>query len=105
SADLPAAQRLALAQAYVAALSHAHPRVAQGRVEELFRDLPDLYDIRQTNTHFALSPLALVDAVVRAAVSDEFTLGPVARRWLEEDEFRVRGRVRRDASKAFEPGA
>ena len=96
--DLPTAQRLALAQAYAAAVTHAHPRVAQGRVEELFRDLPGLYDVRQTNTHFALSPLALVDAVVRAAVSDDFTLGPTARRWLDEDEFRVRARIQRDAA-------
>ena len=66
--------------------------------EELFRDLLGLYDTCQTNTHFALSPLALVDEVVRAAVSDDFTLGPAARRWLEEDEFHVRARMRRDVA-------
>src|SRR5262249_45173364 len=96
--DLPTSQRLALAQAYAAAVTHAQPRVAQGRVEELFRDLPGLYDIRQTNTHFALSPLTLVDTVVRAAVSDDFTLGPTARRWLDEDEHRVRMRMQRDTA-------
>jgi len=37
-----------------------------------------------------------VDSVARAAVSDDFTLGPAARRWLDDDEFRVRVRMRRD---------
>ena len=96
--DLPTPERLALAQAYATAVSHAHPRVAQGRIEELFRDLSGLYDERQTNTHYALTPLALVDAVVRAAVSDDFALSPVARLWLDEDEFRVRARMKRDAN-------
>jgi hypothetical protein len=100
--DLPPAERLSLACAYAGALGQAPVLMARGRVEELFRDLSGLYDVRQTNSHFALSPLVLVDAVVRAAVSDEFSLAPAARRWLDADEFRVRQRMRQDLAKLTE---
>jgi hypothetical protein len=29
-------------------------------------------------------------------VTDEFTLGPAVRGWLDDDEFLIRGRVHRD---------
>jgi hypothetical protein len=38
----------------------------------------------------------LIDAVVRSVVTDEFTLGPAVRGWLDDDEFLIRGRIHRD---------
>jgi hypothetical protein len=73
--------------------------MARGRIEELLRDLAGLYDVRQTNSHFALSPLVLIDAMVRAAVNEDFSLAPAARRWLDEDELRVRQRMKHDLAK------
>ncbi|MFL5340170.1 MAG: hypothetical protein ACJ8F7_08455, partial [Gemmataceae bacterium] len=103
--DLSPKERSALARSYAAALAHAPPRMALGRFEEMFRDLGGLYEERQTNSHYALQPLALVDAVVRAALSDHFTLGSAVRRWLDADEFRVRQRLQRDLNSALELGA
>jgi len=34
--------------------------------------------------------------VVLAVVSDDFTMGSQARRWLDDDEFLVRRRIHRD---------
>jgi hypothetical protein len=43
-----------------------------------------------------LHPLRLIDTVVRAVVTDEFTLGPAVRSWLDEDEFLIRQRIHHD---------
>ncbi len=94
--DLAAHDKTALACAYAAALGRAPIRMAQGRIEEVFRDLTGLHDCRQTNTHFALSPLRLIDTVVRALVADEFVLGPGVRSWLAHDEYLVRRRMLQD---------
>jgi FtsH ternary system domain X7 len=94
--DVPENEKGPLASAYVAALGQAPIRVAQGRIEEMFRDLTGPYDIRETNSHFALGPLRLIDAVVRAVVADDFVLGPTVRRWLDDDEFQVRQRMQAD---------
>jgi hypothetical protein len=33
---------------------------------------------------------------VRAVVTDDFALGPAVRRWLDDDEYRVRRRIHQD---------
>jgi hypothetical protein len=38
----------------------------------------------------------VVEAMVLAAVSDDFTLGADARRWLDDDEYLIRRRVHAD---------
>jgi hypothetical protein len=38
----------------------------------------------------------VVEAVVLAVVSDDFSLGQNVRRWLDEDEYLVRRRIHRD---------
>ena len=53
-------------------------------------------DTFTTNTHYSLSQLTVVEAVVLAVVSDDFTMGSQARRWLDDDEFLVRRRIHRD---------
>ena len=43
-----------------------------------------------------VAKLDVVESVVLAVVSDDFTLGTQARRWLDDDEFLVRRRIHRD---------
>jgi hypothetical protein len=69
-------------------------------VEELFQRLRGVSDSHTTNTHYSLARLQVVEAAVRAVVTDDFALGPAARRWLDDDEYRVRRRVHRDVRAA-----
>jgi hypothetical protein len=89
-------QQTELACAYAAALGHAPVRLALNGVEELFTRLPALSDSLVTNTHYSLAKLRLVEAAVRSVVTDDFALGPAVRRWLDDDEYRVRRRIHRD---------
>ena len=85
-----------LACAYAAALGQAPVRLALKGVEELFARLPNLSDNLVTNSHFSLAKLRLVEAAIRAVVTDDFASGPAVRRWLDDDEYRVRRRIHRD---------
>ncbi|MFO0810392.1 MAG: hypothetical protein U0746_17345 [Gemmataceae bacterium] len=89
-----------LACAYVAALGHAPPRLAMGRVEEVFQRLQGVSDRAFTATHYSLAQLRLVEAAVLAVVNDDFALGPRVRRWLDEDEYVVRRRIHADVRAA-----
>jgi hypothetical protein len=89
-------QQTDLVCAYAAALGHAPVRLALNGVEELFTRLPALSDNLVTNTHYSLAKLRLVEAAVRSVVTDDFALGPAVRRWLDDDEYRVRRRIHRD---------
>jgi hypothetical protein len=86
---------------YAAALGHAPPSLALGRLEELFHRLGPLPTRGSTNRYFTLRPLELIDAAVRAAVGDDLALGPAVRRWLDDDEWAVRRRVSRDLDRAL----
>lgn len=90
------ADRTALAFAYADALRHAPVRMALGRLEELFQRLAGIQVVGTTNAYYALKPLLLVEAAVRAVVSDEFALGPPVRAWVNADELAVRRRIRDD---------
>jgi hypothetical protein len=85
----------ALALAYAEALGFAPASIALGRLEEIFQRLdPDTH--RSSNCYFTLQRLRLIDTVVRSVVTDDFTLGPKVRAWLDEDEFLIRRRIHRD---------
>jgi hypothetical protein len=88
--------RLDLTLAYVGALAAAPARLVLGRLEELFSRLPVPTDSFSSNAYFALAPLRLVEAIVRAVVDASTGLDPLTRRWLDEDELRVRTRIGRD---------
>lgn len=94
-------ERTATAMAYAAALEHAPPRTALGRLEELFLRLDMVTATGATNRYFTLAPLALIDVAIRAVVSEEFTLGPQVRAWLDDDEYLIRRRVTRDLTEAL----
>jgi hypothetical protein len=102
--EMSAMQRSALACAYVAAVAQAPLAMALPLIHELFAkdpktqqpNLARMVDPLFTSTHFSLAQLDVVEAAVLTLVSDEFTLSPEAKQWLEEDEFLVRRRIHRD---------
>lgn len=85
-----------LACAYARTVGKAPVAIAQNRLEEIFKSMKGFYDSFLTCTHLSIWQLDLVEAVVLAVVSDDFTMGTQARRWLDEDEFLVRRRVHAD---------
>jgi cellulose synthase operon protein C len=93
---LSQSDRTALALAYATTLGQAPVRVALGRLEEMFQRLKGVSVSGTTNTHYCLKPLVLIETAVRAIVSEDFTLGPQVRAWLDADEFAVRRRIRDD---------
>ena len=88
--------RTELAIAYAEALGFAPPRLALGRLEEIFQLLDRVSVTGSTNRYFTLRPLQLIDTVVRSVVTDDFALGPAVRGWLDDDEFLIRRRIHRD---------
>jgi hypothetical protein len=95
-------EKMRLACAYASAMGHAPPEVAQKRIEELFDRLEGVWDNHLTKSHYSTFQLRVVEAVVLALVSDDFTLGANARRWLDDDEFLVRRRIHRDLRQRME---
>lgn len=93
--------RTAAAFEYVAALAHAPPRLALGRLEELFQRLDRVVTSGGTARFFALTPLELIDRAITAVVTEEFNLGPAVRRRLDDDEFALRRRIARDLDAAL----
>jgi len=93
---LPAKDQPALARAYAASLGQAPLALAMERVEELLGRLDRVHDRFSTNSHFSLTQLDVVEAVVAGVVNDDFALGATVRRWLDEDEYLVRRRIQRD---------
>ncbi|HEY3789106.1 MAG TPA: hypothetical protein VGL71_09635 [Urbifossiella sp.] len=88
--------RTELAIAYAEALGFAPPRIALGRLEEIFQLLDRVSITGSTNRYFTLRPLQLIDTVVRSVVTEDFALGPAVRGWLDDDEFLIRRRIHRD---------
>jgi hypothetical protein len=91
-----------LAVSYAEAVGQAPVEVAQRRMEEIFREVKGVRDGYSTAGHYSRAQLDVVEAVVLAVVSDDFTLGSQARRWLDDDEFLVRRRLHRDLREMME---
>lgn len=85
-----------LACAYAAALGQAPVDLSLAKFQELFPRIGRIWDSRETRYYFSQSQLHLIESVVLAMASDDFVLGPNARRWLDEDEYLVRRRIHRD---------
>ena len=49
-----------------------------------------------TNSHFSLSTIAFMEALVLGYARSDLALGELGRRWLDEDEYLVRRRIHRD---------
>jgi hypothetical protein len=95
-------EQTALACAYVATLGQAPMELALPRILELFGKLKGVYDTFTTCSHYSLSRLDVIEAVILSLVSREFTVTPEARRWLDDDEFLVRRRIHREVKAAME---
>ena len=102
SGQLVPVEQASLACAYVTTLGQAPIELALARVMELFRKLEGVHDTFTTSTHFSLSRLDVVEAMLLALVSDDFTIGPEAKRLLDDDEYLVRRRIHRDVRRAME---
>ncbi len=94
--ELAYREKTALGCVYAATVGQAAVDVAQKRLEEIFQKLTGIRDTYTTNTYYSLSQLDVVESVVLAVASDDFTMGTQARRWLDDDEFIVRRRIHRD---------
>jgi hypothetical protein len=89
-------EHTSLACLYAQTLGQAPVETAQRRLEELFKKLAPLVDGWTTAPYYCLTQLGVVESAVLAVVSDDFTLGSNARRWLDDDEYLVRRRIHRD---------
>lgn len=89
-------KRTLLACAYASALSQAPIEAAQTAWDELFDKVEGIYDTWTTHEFYLLTQLMVVEAVVLAVVSDDFTVGTTVRRWLDDEELLVRRRIHQD---------
>jgi cellulose synthase operon protein C len=94
--ELEPRQQTPLACTYASALGQAPPPIAQQRLTEIFEHLEQIYDGYSSMEYFSRFQFQLGESVVLAVVSDDFTQGSQARRWLDEDEYLVRQRVHGD---------
>lgn len=94
-------ERTELAIAYAEALGFAPPRIALGRLEQIFQSFDRVHTVGSTNLYFTLKPLQLIDAVVRSVVTEDFSLGPAVRGWMDDDEFLIRRRIHRDMAEVL----
>ncbi len=87
--------------AYLTALGQAPMEFALERCHEFFGKVEGVYDNYTTTTHYSLSRFNVVEAMMLALVSDDFTLDPQARKRLDDDEYLVRRRIHRDVREAM----
>src|SRR5262249_2043369 len=83
--DLQPREQTQLASAYASAVGEAPVEIAQKRLEEIFRQLKGIKDTYTTSSHFSVSQLDVVEAVVLAVVGGNFTPGTQARRGGGDD--------------------
>lgn len=107
--------QIRLACDYVECLGQAPIEQAMARLHLLFsvesgsRDpaskganfrLTRISDNFTTNTHYSLSQIDLLEAMVKGLVGENVQLDRDSRRWLDDDEFLVRRRIHRDVRAA-----
>ena len=87
-----------LSCAYVTACGQCPSDEGLARITELFRkmDPSRVTNTWTTSQFYSRFHLNLVEAVIQAIVSDEYTLGLGGRRWLDDDEYLVRRRIHAD---------
>ncbi len=93
---LDAREQTKLACAYAGTIGQAPVDLALQSIDEMFQKLTKVCDTFTTNAYYSLSQLDVVEAVVLAVVTEDFALGTMARRWLDDEEFLIRRRVHAD---------
>jgi hypothetical protein len=94
---------VALVCTYVTALAHAPLNEAVGRIGELFGSgrMDPIQNSYTSKQYYSRLHLSVVEAVVLALANEGFAVGPLARRWLDDDEYLVRRRIHRDVRAAL----
>ncbi len=92
--------RLEITRALATALGHAPQAVATAEIAALAKQLPQISDSFNTNSHFCLSVIQFMESLVLGLASEQLVLGQLGRRWLDEDEYLVRRRIHRDLAQA-----
>lgn len=90
----------------IAAFGYLPPAEARSRIADLFAEekLARLPNTFTTSSFYSRFHLNVAEAVVLTLSGEDFTLGPSARRWLDEDEYLIRRRVHRDVRRVLEHG-
>jgi hypothetical protein len=94
-------ERTSLALATASALGLAPPRVALGRLEELFTRLDRIDITGSTNRFVTLKLFQIAEAAVRSAVGGESLPTPAVKAWLAADERIILSRITREANAAI----
>lgn len=92
--------RLELTRAMAGAASHLPLSQALAELRRLTAQLPQITDSFTTNSHFCLSVIQFIEALILGYASEQLALGELGRRWLDEDEYLVRRRIHRDLEQA-----
>lgn len=87
---------LQLIQALAAGWGLCPQELAFQGLGELASLLSEISDMFATNSHFSLSVVIFMEALVLGYARSELALGKLGRRWLDEDEYLVHRRIRRD---------
>jgi hypothetical protein len=90
-----------VARVYIDCLGQAPAELALRGIDELFSRLRGIRDNFDTNSHYGLWQLEMVEAVVLAIVTEDFARGNQARRWLDDDEYLIRKRIHADMQEAM----
>ncbi|PRP90425.1 hypothetical protein ENSA5_65170 [Enhygromyxa salina] len=78
------------------ALSRSTPGQAIAGARALMERLPETTDSMSTNSHYCLSVIQLMEAVVLSLASEDLALSEWARRFIEEDEHLLHRRIHRE---------
>ncbi len=79
----------------------ARRQLALRGLGQLAGELGKITDSLSTNSHFCLSVISFMEALVLGYARSDLALGEFGRRWLDEDEFLVRRRIHRDVRSAM----
>lgn len=97
--DLPMPERLQLTRALARALGAAPLAYAMSGLDQLQNKLEIITDSFNTNSHVCLSVVDFMEALVLGYVSEDLAVDPIARRFLDDDEYLVRRRIHMDLSR------
>jgi hypothetical protein len=89
---------VSVVEGYLSAARHLPPQEALARIEDVLSPgrMNRLPNTLTTNGYYSRFHLQVIEAAVLALASEEFALGPAARRWLDDDEYLVRRRIHAD---------
>jgi tetratricopeptide (TPR) repeat protein len=97
--DLPMPERLQLTRALARALGTAPLAYAVAGLDQIQKKLEVVTDSFNTNSHVCLSVVDFMESLVLGYASEDLAVDPIARRFLDDDEYLVRRRIHRDLTR------